>query len=279
MTVGAAAGDHGGPAGAGRDVPAGGEPGAGAHLPEPGASTVRPVTRRELAFYALCRAIAVGASRLWFPGPVVGRTRLPRSGPYVLAPVHRSNVDWLVVARVTKRRLRYIVKGEVWKVKSVGRLLELLGTFPVQRGTADREALARAEEVLAAGEPLVIFPEGTRGSGPVVGELRAGAAYLALRAGVPVVPVGVSGLERSMPRGARFPRPAFVRVVVGDPIPPLERVTIDTRGRRRVSRAAIDEMTTAVQAGIQRAFDEAESPSRRGSPRLDSPDSGSRKGR
>jgi len=278
VTSAAAPGDVGGDRGAGKDASeAGARPAPPAVEPAP--TRVRPITRRELAFYAVCRAIAVGASRIWYPGPVVGRDRLPRSGPYVLAPVHRSNVDWLVVARVTKRRLRYIVKGEVWTVKSIGRLLELLGTFPVRRGTADREALARAEEVLVAGEPLVIFPEGTRGSGPVVGELRAGAAYLALRAGVPVVPVGVSGLERSMPRGARFPRPVWVRVVVGTPIFPGEQVIVDTRGRRRVSRAAIDEMTAAVQEGIQRAFDEAVSPSRRGSAQLDAHGGGSRKGR
>ncbi|MHB1781937.1 MAG: lysophospholipid acyltransferase family protein [Acidimicrobiales bacterium] len=226
----------------------------------PAAST-RVMTWRALAFYAVCRAIAVGVSRLWYPGTVTGRENLPRSGSYILAPVHRSNVDWLVVARVTRRRLRYLVKGEVWRVKSVGRLLELLGTFPVHRGTADREALARAAEVLASGEPLVMFPEGTRGSGPVVGELRAGAAYLALRAGVPVVPVGVSGLERSMPRGAKFPRPVFVRVVVGAPIPPRE-AAVDQRGRQRVSRASIDAMSDEVRAGIQAAFSEAEAPSR-----------------
>lgn len=187
----------------------------------------------------------------------MGAEHLPVTGPYILAPVHRSNVDWLVVARVTRRRLRYLVKGEVWRVRSVGRLLELLGTFPVHRGAADREALSRSLEVLAAGEPLVVFPEGTRGSGPVVGELRDGAAYLALRAGVPVVPVGMSGLERSMPRGARFPRPVRVRIVVG---PPLQPVAAPARneGRARVSRQATHDFSEKVRAAVQEAFDAAE---------------------
>ncbi len=225
--------------------------------PAPAGQEVRPASRAELAFYALCRAVAVGASRLWWPGPVLGAERLPRRGAYVLAPVHRSNVDWLVVARVTRRRLRYVVKEEVWRVRPAGRLAELLGAFPVHRGAADREALARAEAVLAAGEPLVVFPEGTRRSGPVVGDLRAGAAYLALRTGVPVVPVGVSGLERSMPRGARFPRPGRVRVVVGEPIDP-GLAPRDARGRPRVARSAVNEMNERIRLGIQAAFDEAE---------------------
>ena len=217
----------------------------------------RPITRGELRFYALCRAIAVGTSRIWFPGTVVGAEHLPASGPYVLAPVHRSNVDWLVVARVTRRRLRYLVKGEVWRVKSVGRLLELLGTFPVKRGAADREALGRSLEVLAAGEPLVVFPEGTRGAGPVVGELREGAAYLAIRAGVPVLPVGMSGLERSMPRGSRFPRPARVRIVVGPPVLP-DAPAEPSGSRSRVSRGATHAFSERIRAAVQEAFDAAE---------------------
>jgi len=218
----------------------------------------RPITAAELRFYAACRFIAVGASRVWYPGRVLGAEHLPAAGPYVLAPVHRSNVDWLVVARVTRRRLRYLVKGEVWKVKAVGRLLELLGTFPVHRGAADREALNRSLEVLAAGEPLVVFPEGTRGSGPVVGELREGAAYLALRAGVPVVPVGIGGLERSMPRGAKFPRPVRVRIVVGAPVVP-DAPPARGEGRARISRSATHAFSERLRQAIQAAFDAAES--------------------
>ena len=82
--------------------------------------------------------------------------------------MHRSYVDWLIVARITKRRLRYIVKEEVWKSKLAGRMLEVLGAFPVNRSGADREALERCQSVLAGGEPLVMFPEGTRRSGPEV---------------------------------------------------------------------------------------------------------------
>jgi 1-acyl-sn-glycerol-3-phosphate acyltransferase len=189
---------------------------------------------------------------------VRGRENLPVTGPYLLAPVHRSNVDWLVVARVTRRRLRYMVKGEVFQVTFIGRLLEALGTFKVNRGAADREALQRSIEVLKAGEPMVVFPEGTRGAGPVVGELRDGVAYLALRAGVPVIPVGMSALERSMPRGSKFPRPVRVRLVVGPPIYPDAAVVLGGNGRGRVSRTATRALSAEVRAGIQAAFDAAE---------------------
>ena len=223
---------------------------------ETNANVIRPISRRALIFYGLCRFIAVGTSRLYFPGEVIGKRHLPSSGAYVLAPVHRSNVDWLVVARVTRRRLRYIVKQEVWKVKAVGRFIELLGAFPVRRASADRESLHRCLEVLLAGEPLVLFPEGTRGAGPLVGDLREGAAYLALRAGVPIVPVGLAGTESAMPRGKRLPRPARVAIVIGAPLDPRAAGLVE-EGRTRVARSATHQLNAELQDAIQRSLTDA----------------------
>lgn len=225
---------------------------------------VRPPSAGALRFYAVCRAIAVGASERYHPGPVLGADRLPATGAYVLAPVHRTNLDWLTAARVTRRRLRYLVKDEVWRrSKLAGRLIEALGAFPVDRDAADREALATALGVLAAGEPLVVFPEGTRRSGPTVGDLRDGAAYLALRAGVPIFPVGLGGMEASMPRGAVLPRPRRVVVVVGEALEPAAFLSArpgrEGSGRAaRVPRSATKALSEALRLALQAVHDEAE---------------------
>jgi 1-acyl-sn-glycerol-3-phosphate acyltransferase len=213
----------------------------------------RPPSHGELLFYRACRFVSVGLSRLLFPGRVVGAENLPAAGPYILAPVHRSNLDWLLVARLTHRRLRYIVKAEVWKSKAVGRLIEALGAFPVNRSGADREALERCQAVLAGGEPLVMFPEGTRRSGPEVEDLREGVAYLALRAGVPIVPVGIGKSEQAMPRGAKVPRPRRIDLVVGPAITPV----LSTESKR-VSRRQMTELSEQVRQSIKAVFDEAE---------------------
>ena len=145
-------------------------------------ATGRP-SRRDMFVYRVIRAIAVGASRLYFPGRVIGRENLPATGACIVTPVHRSYVDWLIVARITaKRRLRYIVKEEVWKSRLFGAIVEACGGFPVNRSGADREALQRCQAVLDGGEALVMFPEGTRRSGPLVEELKDGVGYLSLRA-------------------------------------------------------------------------------------------------
>ncbi len=221
-----------------------------------------PPSRLELLGYKAGWAIAVGFSRLYLPGRVTGRENLPPTGAYLLAPVHRSYVDWLIVARVTgRRRLRFIAKSELWKSRFVGRLLEFLGVFPVNRSGADREALERCRQVLAGGEPLVMFPEGTRRSGPLVTDLREGVAYLAVRAGVPVVPVGIGGSEKAMPRGSAIPRPHRVDVVIGAPVWPPVGAAAGGEGEGRtgrVSRRATKEFSDEVAAAIQAVFDEAQ---------------------
>jgi len=156
------------------------------------------------------------------------------------------------------------VKEEVWKSKLIGRLLLACGAFPVNRSGADREALQRCQAVLTGGEPLVMFPEGTRRSGPEVQELKDGVAYLALRAGVPVVPIGIGGSERAMPRGSSFPRPRRVNIVIGLPVVatrPTGAGGPDSAAaprRARIGREETTEHSRLVRAAIQQAFDAAE---------------------
>jgi 1-acyl-sn-glycerol-3-phosphate acyltransferase len=107
------------------------------------------------------------------------------------------------------------------------------------------------EGVLERGEPVAIFPEGTRHSGPQIAELFAGAAYLSVKFGVPIVPVGIGGSEHILPKGKLFPRPHRVAVSVGKPLqpPPLE-------GRARRSAAKL--LTEQLQTSLQACFDDAE---------------------
>jgi 1-acyl-sn-glycerol-3-phosphate acyltransferase len=174
--------------------------------------------------------------------------------------VHRSYVDWLVVARVTRRRLRYIAKDSLWRSKPLGSFIDLLGAFPVHRGTADREAFHKCLEVLEAGEPLVLFPEGTRRNGAVVQPVLDGAAYLALRANAPIVPVGIGGSERRMPKGSAFPRPGRIYIVVGEPIDPAEWAGSKAalRPGGRVPRSATRALSSAVRWNVQVCFDKAQ---------------------
>lgn len=204
------------------------------------------------AVYRLARAIVTGIVRLFTRMRIEGREHVPSSGAFVLAPVHRSYIDTPIAACVTRRRLRFMGKDAVWRYRPVGWVASALGAFPVTRGTADREAFNRAVSVVQSGEPLVLFPEGERKSGPVVQPLFDGAAYIATKARVPIVPVGIGGSERVMPKGARVPRPRRVQVIVGPPI-----AAPDYEGAR-VPRSLVRAQSDRLHAELQRLFDEAE---------------------
>jgi len=215
-----------------------------------------------LIFYAVARAALVGWCRVYHRLTVEGKDNVPTEGPYILAPVHRSIVDTFAVAVVTKRRLRYMGKEELWKVRWFGRIIDALGAFPVHRDATDREAFRRCVAVIDGGEPLVLFPEGTRRSGPTVTDLREGAAYLAARTDVPIVPVGIGGSEMALPKGTRFPRPVKIHLVVGEPQTvkvAAERSGGRGSGRRadRLSRRELHEATERLRAELQTLFDEA----------------------
>ena len=211
---------------------------------------VHPPTPLERRAYAAVRGLFLGLARVWFRLEVHGAEKLP-DAPFVVAPVHRSNVDFLLAATITKPRMRYMGKASIWKWPPLGRFVSMLGAFPVHRGTADRESLRTCLKVLGQGESLVMFPEGTRRTGLVVEHLFDGTAYVAARAGVPLVPLGIGGTEAVMPPGARFVKPRKVVLVVGDPIVPPASAA--GRAPRRVVRELTDELHGAVQA----VFDEA----------------------
>ena len=205
------------------------------------------------AAYRVARTIVVVVTRLFTRMSIEGREHVPRTGPFVLAPVHRSYVDTPIAACVTPRRLRFMGKDTLWRGRAAGWILSALGGFPVTRGTADRQALQRCIAVLEAGEPLVLFPEGERKSGPVVQPLFDGAVYVAVKAGVPIVPVGIGGSEGVMPKGKKLLYPKKVHVIVGEPIMP----PVAPEGGR-LPRSAMRDHSAALHAQLQRLFDEAQ---------------------
>jgi 1-acyl-sn-glycerol-3-phosphate acyltransferase len=209
-------------------------------------------TRGTRISYAFVRGLFAVVFRLVGRVEVIGGEKVPAEGAYVLAPVHRSNVDFALTSLVTKRPMRYMGKDSIWKSTLLGRFVSMLGAFPVHRGTADRDALKACTDIVGGGSPLVMFPEGTRQSGPVVQELFDGTAYVAAKTRVPIIPVGIGGSEAMLPKGAKRPRRSKLVLVVGDPIEPPAPTA-----QGRVPRSAVGQLTERLHAELQVLFDEA----------------------
>ncbi len=213
-----------------------------------------PITSFRRRLYAVVAYFILAVSRMCFGARIEGLENVPTEGPFILAPVHRSNLDFGLVVGCTGpwRRMRYLAKDTLWK-GWWGKLWTALGAIPVHRGAPDREALTTCVGVLEHGEPLVMFPEGTRQTGPMVEELFDGVAYVQGRTGVPIVPVGIGGSEAAMPKGAKFIRRQKVVLVVGEPLAAPARTE-----QGRVSRSAVRDRTTELHTVLQDLFDDAQ---------------------
>lgn len=203
--------------------------------------------------YGFVRALFIVVFKLFGRVRVIGSEKIPRDGAFVLAPIHRSNVDFALSSIVTKRPMRYMGKDNIWKSRLLGRFVTMLGAFPVHRGSADRDALKACTDIVNGGSPLVMFPEGTRQRGPLVEELFDGTAYVAAKAGVPIIPMGIGGSEAMMPKGAKVPRRSKLVLLIGDPIPAPAR----TEGGR-MPRSAVGAVTKELHTVLQDLFDEAQ---------------------
>ena len=158
-----------------------------------------------------------------------------------------------MMGSVYRPRLRYMGKESLWKKKFAGEVLAALGGFPVSRGTADREALNACVAVLKAGQPLVLFPEGTRREGDTVEEILDGAAYIGIKTGAPIIPIGIAGSEAAMGKGVKFPRPKRCVIVIKPPISTL----VDGAVASKVPRSKVNEITSELTKAMQEAYDEA----------------------
>lgn len=213
-------------------------------------SMVAPViAQRQRLLYSTVRMAIVAINRGWFKATYDGLHHIPE-GPFILSPMHRSYVDTLLVAGVTKRRMRFLGKDTMWKYRWFRPIADGMGGIKIHREATDRESMRLCLAALAAGEPLVIYPEGRRKEGPVVEDLFDGPAYIALSAGVPIVPVGIGGSADSMGTKHKFPRRRHIHVIVGAPLYPPK----DVRSKRRAAPV----FTAQLLAELQYLFDDAQ---------------------
>lgn len=213
------------------------------------------LSRAQRITWRVAHALVSALAKLWFRYEVHGRENLPASGAFILAPVHRSNLDTPLLPMIRRQPVRFMGKDSLWKAsRAADWFLTMLGGFPVDRGAADRGALRVAEEILERGETLVMFPEGTRRSGPVVQEenMFDGPVFLAGRQQCPIVPVGIGGSEAAMPRGSKFVYPRKLVFVIGEPIPPPA-----PGPSGRVSRKTVRDETEQLRQTLQALFDDA----------------------
>ena len=198
--------------------------------------------------YNITRTVTKATLFRWLDVRSEGVAHLQTAPPVIIAPVHRSNLDSLLVGTLAGRRLPTLAKESLFKIKPIGWWIAGLGAIPLDRDAADREAVNAARQILDQGKPLMIFPEGTRQTGQQIGELFDGTTWIAAKSGASIVPVGIAGTEAAMPPGAKAPKRVPVGVVVRPPIEMPEG---------RVPRSKLTELTEQMRSELQAANDAA----------------------
>jgi glycerol-3-phosphate dehydrogenase (NAD(P)+) len=150
---------------------------------------------------------------IYFRMQRIGLEHVPRRGPVIIASNHRSFLDPFVIACMARRPMYYVAKEEIFYGRVISWLLTSLGAFPVRRGASDADTIITAKAILARGDIVLIFPEGTRTRPGALGTPHRGVGRLALETGVPVVPVAVIGTE-AIRKGVVI-RPHKVRIRAG----------------------------------------------------------------
>lgn len=159
--------------------------------------------------------------RLVFRLEVAGRGNVP-DGPVILAANHLSHVDPPFVGAALARPMRFMAAADLLGLNAgLDAAIPFFGAIPLPRSGVPFSAMKEALGHLRSGGTLGVFPEGRRVAYWGETAPKEGGAWLALRAGVPLVPVAVVGSERVMSLEARFPRPARVRVIFGAPLEPV----------------------------------------------------------
>jgi 1-acyl-sn-glycerol-3-phosphate acyltransferase len=196
--------------------------------------------------------------RVFFGARIEGTEHIPREGAFIVVANHCSNFDppilgW-AVGNSSGRVVHFMSKIEMRRWPVIGWLATQSAVYFVRRGETDRAAQRFSLEALADGRPIAVFPEGTRSRDGRMRGFKPGAAYLALRSGARILPVGIAGTHAMFPGRSRRPHPTRIRIRIGEPF------VLGHVRDGRLSREALAEGTERIRAEIAALLPEAQRP-------------------
>ena len=221
-------------------------PAASLGAPATAAPVLLRSPRPSLSYLAISYLLVFPVFRLLLRGRTAGQANVPRTGALVVVANHGSHLDPPLLGHAIGRPVAFMAKQELFRVPFLGAIIRACGAYPVARGAGDREAIRMALQRLGQGWATGLFLDGTRQRDGRVNAPQSGAALLAARAGVPLLPVAIINSQRALGPEHNQLRLVPVHIRIGRPIPP-------PASRRRDD---LEATTRACQAEINRLLDE-----------------------
>ena len=168
--------------------------------------------------YIIIKNFSLIIFKLIFRLKIIGSKNIPKTGSFVIVANHSSLLDGFVLISSVKPKVTFMSAAHLFKIPFVGNILRGVGAIPVQGKGSDIKLIKEAMKVLQAGGVLGIFPEGRIVNEKDGFSAKAGAAYLAIKADVPIIPMAIKGADKALPAGAKFPKLNKIEVKIGKPI-------------------------------------------------------------
>lgn len=151
---------------------------------------------------------------------VGGLENIEKDKSYIFAANHQSQFDIFAMHAAFPHEFRWLAKKELFRIPLFGRAMRLAGYLPVDRshGREAMKSLLEAAKTIAGGSSVIIFPEGTRSSDGSIQRFKGGSTVVAVKSGVPMVPVAISGTYDILPKGRLLARPGRITIRVGRPV-------------------------------------------------------------
>lgn len=175
---------------------------------------------------------------------VKGKENVPSEGAAILASNHISLMDAPLIAVTINRRLSAYAKKSVFNSRLKLWYLKSMGGIPVQTEKINRELITKTKQIFDSGKMLIVFPEGKIYHNGEPGEFKDGFLRIAVQFKVPIIPVTIKGTEKSLGKGQKFPRPAKVEIIYGEP---LKFNNVDGRFTKEEIQQAIDEVKKRIK--------------------------------
>ncbi len=199
--------------------------------------------------YRRIRSLVTFLARLLAHVEIEGLEHVPASGPFLLVVNHISRLDPPILMMAMPHQIYVLAASEYRRVPILKQLMEASGAIWVRRGELDLAALRAALAVLKRGDVLGMAPEGTRSRTRALQPARPGAAYIALRSGVPVVPAAITGTEKMLEDFLHLRR-MRIRVVIGEPF----RLPVNEHPRSEALQAATEQIMRAIAVLLPPAY-------------------------
>ena len=179
--------------------------------------------------YIIIKKFSLIIFKLIFRLKIIGSENIPKTGPFVIVANHSSLLDAFVLASFVIPKITFMSAAYLFKIPLVGNVLRGVGAIPVQGKGSDIKLIKKAIKILQAGGVLGIFPAGRITNEKDDFSAKAGAAYLAIKADVQIIPMAIKGANKVLPLGAKFPKLKKIEVKIGKPISCSKKIKLNKK--------------------------------------------------